>query len=85
MDENIVKDFGAFTQSNDKGTHTTFRKLCKGCGICIEKCPVKCISWDKENTGVYNGPTIKADMSKCIACGICDLSCPDSAIKVEKK
>ncbi len=85
MEENTVKDYNANTKENDKGTHTTFRKLCKGCGICIEICPVKALSWDKENTGVYNGPSVKVDMDKCILCGLCDTRCPDSAIKVEKK
>lgn len=78
------KDFGPKTVENEKGSHTTFTKLCKGCGICIEKCPVKCISWDNEVTGVYNGPTIKVDIDKCIHCGLCETCCPDSAIKVDK-
>lgn len=84
MDEK-TKDFKPNTVSSDKGSHTTFHGLCKGCGICINICPVGALSWDKENTGVYNGPSVKVDMDKCIMCGLCDLRCPDSAIKVEKK
>lgn len=83
--DDTKKDFKPEKKENDKGTHTTFRGLCKGCGICIEICPVGALSWDKENTGVYNQPSIKVDMDKCIMCGLCDLRCPDSAITVEKK
>lgn len=58
--------------------------LCKGCGICIEKCPVKALSFG-EDIGVFgtNVPTI--DLQKCITCGNCRRFCPDSAIAVEKK
>ena len=27
-----------------KATWAVFPGLCKGCGLCIEKCPVKCIA-----------------------------------------
>ncbi len=69
---------------NEKGLWTNFAGLCKGCGLCIEKCPVKCISWSHELC-VYGTPRVEADMSKCIVCGICQMVCPDCAIKVEKK
>jgi 2-oxoglutarate ferredoxin oxidoreductase subunit gamma len=59
-------------------------KYCKGCGICIEKCPVKALSFGK-TLGVYGTPTPEIDIEKCIACGNCFRFCPDSAIKVEKK
>lgn len=79
------KDFDGKTVTNDNGSHTVFSKLCKGCGICKEICPVGAISWDDDRTGVYNGPTIKVDMNKCTLCGLCGMRCPDSAIKVERK
>lgn len=69
---------------NDKGTWIIFSGLCKGCGLCIEKCPVKCIGWSEE-LGVYGTPRVQANMGKCIVCGMCQLVCPDTAIRVEKK
>ncbi|HML34831.1 MULTISPECIES: 4Fe-4S binding protein [Sporomusa] len=67
----------------EKGFWATFPNLCKGCGLCIEKCPVKCIGWSEE-LGVYGTPRVEADMEKCILCGICQMVCPDCAIRVEK-
>lgn len=69
---------------SEKGLWAIFPNLCKGCGLCIEKCPVKCISWSEE-LGVYGTPRVEADMKKCIVCGICQMVCPDTAIRVEKK
>ena len=49
-----------------KATWAVFPNLCKGCGLCIEKCPVKCITWSEE-LGVYGTPRVQADGDKCIA------------------
>lgn len=68
----------------EKGLHTVFPAYCKGCGLCIEKCPKKCINWS-EQLGVYGTPAIKADPDLCITCGICETVCPDCAIAVTKK
>lgn len=57
--------------------------LCKGCGICIEKCPVKALSFG-EDLGVFAFPVPEIDLGKCIACGNCRRFCPDSAIGVDK-
>jgi len=58
-------------------------KYCKGCGICILKCPVNALSFGK-NLGVYGTPTPEIDLEKCIACGNCFKFCPDCAIRVIK-
>ena len=57
--------------------------LCKGCGICIEKCPVGALSFG-EDLGVFGFPVPKIDLAKCINCGNCRRFCPDGAIAVEK-
>ncbi len=59
-------------------------KLCKGCRICILKCPTKSLS-DSEDLGVFALPVPKLDLATCIACGKCKSFCPDGAIAVEKK
>lgn len=70
-------------KKSSERTAAIIPKLCKGCGICIEKCPVKALSFG-ENLGVYGTATPDIDIEKCITCGNCQRFCPDSAIKVEK-
>ncbi len=65
-----------------------YTDLCKGCGLCIVKCPInmkgeKCLQWSKE-VGLYATPAVQPDPNLCIACGTCEMVCPDSAIRVEK-
>jgi 2-oxoglutarate ferredoxin oxidoreductase subunit delta len=60
-----------------------FTDLCKGCGLCIVKCPKKCLSWSKE-VGLYQTPAVAPDPEICIACGACAMTCPDSAIRIER-
>jgi len=73
----------AFSYEGEKGSWTVFPGLCKGCGLCVEKCPKDCLKWS-DQLGVYGTPTIQPDMDQCIACGICANVCPDCAITVEK-
>ena len=61
-----------------------FTDLCKGCGLCMVKCPKKCLILSKE-VGLYQTPCVEPNPDDCIACGMCALTCPDSAIKVVKK
>jgi len=67
----------------EKGAWAIFPGLCKGCGLCIEKCPKKCMKWS-EDLGVYGTPRVEADKDVCIVCGICQQLCPDCAINVTK-
>lgn len=72
------------TAENEKGSWTIFPDLCKGCGLCIEKCPVQVISWS-EQLGFMGTPAVKARMDGCIVCGLCETVCPEPAIRVERK
>lgn len=61
---------------------------CKGCKVCIERCPVNALEEsDKLNKlGIYP-PRLKK-VNKCNYCRLCELLCPDFAITVipeEKK
>ena len=60
-----------------------FPQYCKGCSLCIVRCPVKAIKFS-EDLGFLNNPLPEVDIDKCIACGKCMEICPDAAIKVEK-
>lgn len=69
----------------DRSIFTLFYGLCKGCGLCIEKCAVRCLEWSN-NLGVYSTPTvIPKDTESCTGCGICETVCPDCAIVVKRK
>jgi 2-oxoglutarate ferredoxin oxidoreductase subunit gamma len=69
----------------DEGKKSTvYPSLCKGCGICIEKCPVGAISFSEE-IGFFGNSVPKIDHKKCILCHNCSVFCPDTAITIEKK
>ena len=57
---------------------------CKGCGLCIDACPKKIISFSKKinSKGYHYAEVVK--QADCIACKMCYQMCPDVAIKVEK-
>ena len=66
-----------------KKTATIVPERCKGCGLCITKCPVAALKFGKE-LGVYATPVPEIDLERCINCGNCRLFCPDGAIEVVK-
>ena len=80
-----MRDYQGKTYEDSKKIWTNFAELCKGCGLCIEKCPQKCLKFDEKRPNHYGTNTVKCDASECIACGICELHCPDMAIRVDKK
>ena len=57
------------------------KRLCKGCGICVELCPKRVLELDEV------GKVYEKEGGACIQCGQCELRCPDYAIEVirEKK
>ena len=55
---------------------------CKGCNICIERCPVDALEEsDKLNRRGIRPPKLK-DENECNYCRLCELICPDLAIAV---
>ncbi|WP_287843342.1 4Fe-4S binding protein [Caldanaerobacter sp.] len=51
---------------------------CKGCGICVEFCPVRVLE-------IKDGKVRLIDEDRCIKCGLCEMRCPDFAIYLEVK
>lgn len=49
------------------------RKLCKGCGICVDFCPTNVLEIKDEKVVIK-------EIDSCIKCGLCELRCPDYAI-----
>ncbi|HET91947.1 MAG TPA: 4Fe-4S dicluster domain-containing protein [Chloroflexi bacterium] len=59
-----------------RGQVTIFPNWCKGCGLCLEFCPVGVLEQGSD------GRVIIAHPEKCTACRWCELHCPDFAIFV---
>ena len=65
-----------------KGHIEIDRERCKGCMLCMEFCPKKCISLSEElNLKGYFVAAFDAT-TDCTACGNCVLVCPDVAIEI---
>jgi 2-oxoglutarate ferredoxin oxidoreductase subunit delta len=58
--------------------------ICKGCGFCIEFCPIGVLEFsDTVNPWGYQYPRIKPGMEDaCVNCGMCERVCPEFAIEV---
>lgn len=59
-----------------RGRVIVFPNWCKGCGLCVEFCPMKVL----EQSG--DGRVVVAHPEQCTACRWCELHCPDFAIFV---
>ncbi|MBN2851067.1 MAG: 4Fe-4S binding protein [Erysipelotrichaceae bacterium] len=68
-----------------RGIVTFDENRCKGCGLCVNACPVHILELDasKMNAIGYH-PSHSFAPDKCIACGSCALMCPDTVITVER-
>lgn len=52
------------------------RERCRGCGICIDRCPSGALAMDAQDLPV-------ADMDRCFGCAVCASGCPENAILME--
>lgn len=50
--------------------------LCKGCGLCVQRCPFQAVTIKNEKSFV--------DPQKCYGCGVCAVTCPTGAIKLHR-
>ncbi len=61
---------------------TIDRHMCKGCELCVDICPVKCLEMvtapDKWE-GAFARVTVVDD---CTGCMLCEIQCPDFAIDI---
>ena len=49
---------------------------CKGCGLCVESCPPKCLALADELSAYGVHPAVYAG-DGCTGCGICFYCCPE--------
>ncbi len=66
-----------------KGELCVISERCKGCGYCIEFCPVKALEFSENTTEKgYQPPEMKEG---CILCGKCEKTCPEFAIYLKEE
>lgn len=58
--------------------------LCKGCGICVSRCPLKLLVLAEHLAAKGVHPSSIIDEARCTSCAICARSCPDVAIEIYK-
>jgi 2-oxoglutarate ferredoxin oxidoreductase subunit delta len=62
------------------GTVTIDIQRCKGCGYCVEFCPLGVLAISAEfNAKGYHYPEVVA-RERCSGCDLCGMYCPDFAI-----
>lgn len=68
-----------------RGRVTVDEKECKGCGLCVESCPPKCLELDPE-LSPYGVHPARYTGENCTGCGICFYCCPEpGAITVYRR
>jgi heterodisulfide reductase subunit A-like polyferredoxin len=55
---------------------TVDENLCKGCGLCANRCPFNAVSIENEKA--------KVNDKSCWGCGVCAVTCPTGAIKLHR-
>ncbi|ABR29982.1 tungsten formylmethanofuran dehydrogenase [Thermosipho melanesiensis] len=68
-----------------KGYIEIDQERCKGCGLCINACPMKVIEFSEEFNSKGYHPAEAKHLEKCIACGFCYRMCPDVCITVYRE
>jgi NAD-dependent dihydropyrimidine dehydrogenase PreA subunit len=70
--------------SQPRGKVTINIEECKGCGVCVEACPPKCLELEVD-LSAYGVHPAHYTGTGCTGCGICFYVCPEpGAITVYK-
>jgi len=62
--------------SQPRGNVTIDPEECKGCGLCVESCPPKCLHLSRELSKYGVHPAVYTGEG-CTACGACFYCCPE--------
>jgi 2-oxoglutarate ferredoxin oxidoreductase subunit delta len=65
-----------------KGMIEIDRELCKGCGYCVEACPLEVIAMTKQFNKAGYFIAVPGQIGKCTGCANCANMCPEVAITV---
>lgn len=69
--------------NNREGEVCVINERCKGCGFCIEFCPVDALEYsDKATEKGYTPPEMTEG---CVLCGKCERICPEFAIYLDEE
>ena len=68
-----------------KGTVVIDRERCKGCGVCVEACPVDVLKLAPGVNGMGYHYSMMAAPDRCIGCASCAIVCPDSCLVVYRQ
>ena len=63
-----------------RGVVVVNREHCKGCGFCVEFCPLECLDLEADYNAKGYHPPFLSQPEKCNGCDTCGLYCPDFAI-----
>jgi len=63
-----------------KGEVVIENKYCKGCGLCINKCPTGVLFFQNTPTNKWGVEVVADGPEYCIGCRMCEMHCPDFAI-----
>ncbi len=63
-----------------RGVVVVNRESCKGCGFCVEFCPLKALALENEYNAKGYHPPFLAKPDLCNGCDMCGLFCPDFSI-----
>ena len=58
------------------------KETCAGCSVCVENCPMDCLSIEEPKFHGDIHTIACVDETKCIGCGICEKTCTAGAVKV---
>lgn len=60
-------------------------EACAGCSVCVENCPMDCISIEPPKFHGDIRTIARINTAKCIGCGICAKACPIRAIEMRRE
>ena len=75
-DKNSSRLDGVNMAISARGLVTINWEECKGCGLCVESCPPKCLELAPE-LSAYGVHPARYTGEGCTACGICFYCCPE--------
>jgi 2-oxoglutarate ferredoxin oxidoreductase subunit delta len=68
-----------------KGAIVIDKDLCKGCGYCIDACPLGLIGIEEKFNKKGFSPASFTQKEKCTGCCMCAQMCPEVAITVYRE